>query len=292
MALNSATVSVGDVATATQYNNVRKDIVQFGGDYATTGGTQPTYTLTVESQFVLVAGAIVKGIIHSANAGGAATLNVNGGGAVAIKKFGGGALVAGDLPANAQVIWIYSGSVWNILAISSPFAFLSAKGSLPVASAAGNLIDLVIGTNDKVPVAASGETSGIKWGWVPLTGNNFKNGITSRAGNSTGAQTIAHGFGKTPAKVRITAIKHVAGGNITTISSGVYDGTTTSCVFCTTGSDTAASNDSTNIVHLNDGSSKELYATVALDTTNITLTWSATGSPSADNIYIMWEVVG
>jgi len=145
MALNSATVSVGDVATATQYNNVRKDIVQFGGDYATTGGTQPTYTLTVESQFVLVAGAIVKGIIHSANAGGAATLNVNGGGAVAIKKFGGGALVAGDLPANAQVIWIYSGSVWNILAISSPFAFLSAKGSLPVASAAGNLIDLVIG---------------------------------------------------------------------------------------------------------------------------------------------------
>ena len=125
----------------------------------------------------------------------------------------------------------------------------------------------------------------------------YKNGTETRAGDSaSGGQTIAHGLGTTPKYVRITAWKVVPELNIHQ-SVGVYNGTTTSCIFITLNSGssgTQTGNDSTNIVNLDDSGdagNNNQVATIAVDATNITLTWTKAGTPSADNIQILWEAI-
>lgn len=118
MALNSSTTTVGATATASQYNNARKDIVQFGGDYAVTTGSANAYAITVDSQFVLTAGVKVKGKLNFSNTG-ATTLNVNSGGAVAIKIFGTSDTVTGDMLSGQIVEWIYDGTYWQMLTPSA-----------------------------------------------------------------------------------------------------------------------------------------------------------------------------
>jgi len=125
--------------------------------------------------------------------------------------------------------------------------------------------------------------------------STFKNGVASRAGDAaSGTQTIAHGVGATPKVIKITAMW--ASGNDDLIQSfGVYNGTTTSCVWFQRidATDESAGTSSTNVIHLPslaaDSSSQK--ATVAIDATNITLTWTKTGSPSSESIHILWEAI-
>ncbi len=116
----------------------------------------------------------------------------------------------------------------------------------------------------------------------------YANGVTTHAGDSTVSQTIAHGLGRAPRLVKLTGIKTVS-GSILAFSWGTYNGTTSSCVFGVNAATSASSNDSTNVIHMNDGSSNELSATVTVDATNITLTWSKLNTPNSNNINIMWE---
>lgn len=112
----SSTVSVGDTATASQYNNARKDIVNMAGDYATSGGSANAYTLSINTQFVLAAGAKVKFKANFANTG-AATLNVNSGGAVAIKINSASDVVVGDI-LNGQIVeCVYDGTYWQMVTV-------------------------------------------------------------------------------------------------------------------------------------------------------------------------------
>ena len=48
--LDSAVVAGGDDALATQYNNLRKDVLQNAGDYENAGGTGDIITLSVDAQ--------------------------------------------------------------------------------------------------------------------------------------------------------------------------------------------------------------------------------------------------
>jgi hypothetical protein len=120
----------------------------------------------------------------------------------------------------------------------------------------------------------------------------YKNGVAYRAGNAaSGTQTIAHGLGATPKKVRITARKFDSAGTMLLFSEGVYNGTTTSCVYSYYGTTImGASTDTTNIIYMIESQGISQVATVTVDSTNITLSWTKSGTPDASNINLMWEV--
>lgn len=113
-------------------------------------------------------------------------------------------------------------------------------------------------------------------------------GTTTRAGDAaSGSQVIAHGLSATPTKIRLTCMKHSTGGSFNAMSIGAYP--TTSCVFWAN-AESAAGLDTTNIIVIKDnGDTAKQEATVSVDSTNITLTWTKTGSPANDNINIVWE---
>lgn len=119
----------------------------------------------------------------------------------------------------------------------------------------------------------------------------YSSGITSRVGDTaTGSQTIAHGLGRAPRFVRVSAHKQISGAQFAT-STGVYNGTTTSCVQIVVEASASTSTSSANIMEIFDntaGTAKQV-ATVSVDATNITLSWTKTGAPSANDIRFMWE---
>lgn len=118
------------------------------------------------------------------------------------------------------------------------------------------------------------------------------NGSTTRDNTlASSAQTIAHGLGRIPKMVRIEAKLWTSGDNVSD-SSGAYDGTTNSCSFTAMGGGTGSvGGDTTNGVKIqNPGATAIQAAVITVDATNITLTWTKTGSPAAGTIYIMWQV--
>ena len=129
----------------------------------------------------------------------------------------------------------------------------------------------------------------------------IKCGKTTHDASVTGDQTIAHGLGKTPKLVRIKALLNQGGYNHHLGSSdGSYDGTNQACVYSYVGVASSpgtmgVGNSSTKTVYLIDldASSKTCYASVAVDGTNITLTWNIaeSGTPTG-TVYMSWEALG
>lgn len=122
----------------------------------------------------------------------------------------------------------------------------------------------------------------------------FTNGVTTRLSDAaSGAVTIAHGLGVVPKKIRMTArVVGMADNEKFSISDGVYNGTTVSCVYMYKDDSTNSvdSTDTTNIIKIIwDQSGEEQNAVPTFDATNITLTWTKVGSGPSDTIYIMWE---
>ena len=125
----------------------------------------------------------------------------------------------------------------------------------------------------------------------PLPTLHFSHGVDTRAVDAaSGTQNIAHGLGKIPKFVRISAwVKKNQGGDSMAHSLGVYDGVTTSCIYddAYLGSSTTGSSgqDTTNGIVING----EQVAVITLDATNIILTWTRGGTSSGTNINIIWE---
>lgn len=132
MSLNSATVSAGDVALASQYNNVRKDVVENAGDYVTAGGSGNAFTAALDAQIT----AYVTGAIYKFKANhtitGAATLNVNGIAAKTIKKEAGATdLEYGDITNGQIVVTEYDGTNLQLISVNgqkSPRGFGATAG--------------------------------------------------------------------------------------------------------------------------------------------------------------------
>lgn len=126
-----------------------------------------------------------------------------------------------------------------------------------------------------------------------LPGATYKNGVIGRTRNAaSGAVTTAHGLGTTPRYIRITAKTNSTSSLSWWQSSGVYNGTTVSCVYqfqSSTAANDLSGTDTTNIVRTIDNSSNDQAAVPTFDATNITLTWTKSGTPSSDTIQIMWE---
>lgn len=170
---------------------------------------------------------------------------------------------------------------------------LTTKGDIYAASGASTPIRVGVGSNDTVLVADSAQASGVKWGVTPLTSSNFKSGIATRAGNTaSGSQTIAHGLGKVPAKIKMTAF--FADLTDMTMSEGTYINGSYNCLLASHSSTSGVGSDSSNIIYINplDPGRGEQRATVSVDATNITLSWTYTATLSSNSITILWEVEG
>jgi hypothetical protein len=126
-----------------------------------------------------------------------------------------------------------------------------------------------------------------------VSSSSFRSGTGSRGGNTTsGNQVIAHGFGVTPNKLRVTGWYFASGGSEGPSSSfGVKHGSTTNCMYGTSATAVPSATDSTNVIHIEDFDTPGTQvATATLDATNITLAWTKTGTLTTENIVFLWEV--
>jgi hypothetical protein len=115
--IQSVAVSAGDIVLAQDHNDNTTDIALNAGDYVVTAGTQPNYTATVTSEFLLVDGAKVRLNIHATNSGGSVTLNVNATGAEPVVKPDGSAVGNGELVAGAIYEFVYNGTEWQTMGV-------------------------------------------------------------------------------------------------------------------------------------------------------------------------------
>jgi hypothetical protein len=115
------------------------------------------------------------------------------------------------------------------------------------------------------------------------TGSSTHNAAT------TGSQVIAHGLGKTPKLVKIKAIGVIAGASYMSSSDGSFDGSTmtSTCYYGVGGINTYNSSSIIDLYGLGNGS----YATISVNSTNITLNWFAAAAPTG-TIYFTWIVEG
>jgi hypothetical protein len=138
---------------------------------------------------------------------------------------------------------------------------------------------------------------------APTASIAFTTDVNSRSGDAvSGTQTIAHGLGKTPSFIRITAYKAINPGAGSTQqfmkSVGTYDGTHTASVRFAGweyNAQIGAGSSQVNIIHIEDYSAFppiKQVATITVDATNIYLEWTKTGSPTSDTIYLLWEAMG
>lgn len=115
MSLNSSTVIDNQDAEASQYNNLRKDIIENAGQHGTVGGTGDAITLAVDAQITAyAAGQKFRFQAGAANTG-AVTLNVNSLGAKTIKKNNNEDLVSNDIESGQEVEVVYDGTNMQML---------------------------------------------------------------------------------------------------------------------------------------------------------------------------------
>lgn len=132
------------------------------------------------------------------------------------------------------------------------------------------------------------------WG----TATSYKTFTGTRASNATGgAVTYAHGLGKTPLFVDLSATyRHTANTQNISTSVGGYDGTTNTSAYFTAlwaSAGVAGSSSSNGISVYEDGSiSNGQTGVITVDATNVTITWTKVGAASGDNIQLFFKVSG
>lgn len=121
---------------------------------------------------------------------------------------------------------------------------------------------------------------------------SIKIGSNSQNVATTGTQTIAHGLGKTPILVDITA-SFRQGNTEQAFSRGFYNGTVTHTVYFYVDDGGTGDTDGTDTDYViklyAGGGTAQARATIAVDATNITLTWSKSSTPTG-TAYFTWFV--
>lgn len=106
---------------------------------------------------------------------------------------------------------------------------------------------------------------------------------------ASGAQTIAHGLGKAPTKVRISATLAYANGCFG-FFTGVFDVSGQHYIYGYTGAQGTLHGSGGGAVgiYINSIGGGTQSGVVSVDATNITITWTKAGSPTG-TAYILWE---
>ena len=205
-------------------------------------------------------------------------------------------LTAGTVTTNANLTGIVT-STGNATAIADKAISYTkladgTDGNLITWDASGVAALVATGTSGHV-LTSNGAGAAPTFQAAAGGGVTVKNGVATRAvGTASGTQTIAHGLGVTPSYIRITMTESSSTGYVVAGSSGVYNGTTNSSVSWAQFSDTSTyADDGSSVIGVIRTSAAPAgqSAVATFDVTNITLTWTKTGSPTGDNIHIMWE---
>jgi hypothetical protein len=164
-------------------------------------------------------------------------------------------------------------------------ATLNVNGLGAITLKKGNNTDLETGdilANQVVTAVYDGTSFYIQGGTA--TPVAYKVGsATYDTSTASGTQTIAHGLGKVPKKLKINA--YFNGG----ISVGAYDGTNQGFVAAYPTASGSSSGSDIVITFFTVGNYQTAVAT--MDATNITLTWTKVGTPTG-TANIVWEVEG
>lgn len=222
-------------------------------EYAVDSVGTDSYAITVTGLTSYVAGQTFKFKAGTANTG-ACTLNVNSLGAKSIYKDVSSELATGDILANQIVTVIYDGTNMQLVSVIS--------GTLT-------------GTGGILPTTKGGTGSSIF---------AFKNGSTTYdISTANGTQNIAHGLGRIPNKVKITAV--MIANTYAIFTTTVYNGTTQSSLFMNK-ADTAEEVGTT--FRIIDGAGAYVEGVVTYDATNVSIAWTKTGNPTG-TANLVWE---
>ena len=232
-------------------------------DYAVDSVGSDAYAITITPAITAyAAGQVFTFKAGTANTG-ASTLAVSGLAAKSIKKNVSSDLVTGDILQNQIITVVYDGTNMQLINKTIVNAATELTGVLPVANG---------GTGTAIMLKA---------------------GVTTRTiSTASGAQTIAHGLGATPSVVYLyaTVNKDQPGPSMAS-SRGIYNAiaSTTNTIWeesiLGTSTSGTTGQDTTNGIYI-DG---EQVATVSVDGTNITLTWTKSGTSTGTDINILWE---
>ncbi len=110
----SSTVAAAQQALATQYNGLRLDALQMGGDVNATTGSANAYLLSLDAQIVSITQYAVFKFKASFTNTGAATLNINSIGAISLVKNGSTVLQQGDITSGQAYHVIYDGTNFQL----------------------------------------------------------------------------------------------------------------------------------------------------------------------------------
>lgn len=126
---------------------------------------------------------------------------------------------------------------------------------------------------------------------VPPGATTNSQGVTTKQGSdASGSQVIAHGLAGTPTKVRFTITENV--GTEMSFSVGAWSAAGNHGMFSGVGSSSGHGTSSTYsaIINAHNGGAN-LYqgGTVAVDATNITITWTQINGGDAGVRRILWE---
>jgi len=151
------------------------------------------------------------------------------------------------------------------------------------------LVGADTGAIESVAAGSSGEFlksngAGNNPSWVAPPTSNWKAGMATRdLTAATSDVVIAHGLGRTPVYIRVTAVTNLAHE---LVSLGNYDG-----AYHTISVDLssfAMTESTTKVISIMNSGGVLSEATVTLDGTNITFSWVRTGG--SGSVKYMWEV--
>lgn len=249
-------------------------------DYKIDTGTANAYAVAPSPAIT----AYVDGQVFSFKAihanTGASTLAVSGLTAITIKNSKAADLVANDILLNQVIVVEYIGGIFQML---NPTGNLQAQG-LQSATTVVSVSAATAPSNTQVLTATSSTNATWQTPAVPL----YASGTTTKnAADASTTQNIAHGLGKIPKYIRITAIINTTA---TLMAQTTYNGTTQSSISTYTISNTGTVGLVTTFSLSSSGASGSdvTSGVTTFDGTNIIITWTRSGSPTG-TYNLLWE---
>ena len=181
-------------------------------------------------------------------------------------------------------------------AVGLPEMTAGTAGNLITYDASGNPAAVATGTSGQV--LTSGGAGVAPTFQATAAALTFKTGVITRATDAaSGAVTTAHGVGASPKFVRIHAFiwGTAAPTGAWAKSDGAYDTTNTASAsgYFSGDAGNSATTSTVNMVAIIwDQAGRSQIATIGVDSTNFTLTWTRTGATPAGTIQILWEAWG
>jgi hypothetical protein len=148
MATNMTSVDVvaGNDANASEYNNLREDVIVNAGDYETAGGTGNAITLAIDAAISAYAAGQKFRFQASADNTGATTFNVNSIGAKSIVTNQNVPLIGGEILNGQEVEVVYDGTNMQLLTPSTKSSMVfGGNGTDGALDTSGGTVNIDLG---------------------------------------------------------------------------------------------------------------------------------------------------